>query len=201
MEVSKELMAGQQALLQELKDENLISNEEIETKCKAFTNILGTLDAIWSSVTGIEQGLLPTEEQLQFLDRAIQKGKAAWIDADLGTGQPKWHLSFDGHLLNQSRKYGGLADKSDATVEKGHQIWKEYQGRFTRMANFEQQQNSIRRAWRRSRHPRVEQAVQDFKKSRKRQKSDSERKRKADDKLRAKKEEKKIKREHFVRDT
>jgi hypothetical protein len=35
------------------------------------------------------------------------------------TLQPKWHLTFDGHLLEQFKKYGGLADKSsDETIEK-----------------------------------------------------------------------------------
>ena len=119
-------MEGQQAtLILDLKDESLVSDEEIESKCKTFTNILGTQDVAWASVTGIESGLSPAEEQLQFLEQAVTKGKARWVEAGLGTAQPKWHLGVDGHLLFQSRLCGGLADKSNATVEKGHQIWKE----------------------------------------------------------------------------
>jgi hypothetical protein len=39
---------------------------------------------------------------------------------DLSTLQPKWHITFDGPLLHQFNKFGGLADKSDETIEKGH---------------------------------------------------------------------------------
>ena len=47
-------MEGQQSTLLDLKDESLVSDEEIESKCKIFTNMLGTQDVVWSSVTGIE---------------------------------------------------------------------------------------------------------------------------------------------------
>jgi hypothetical protein len=42
----------------------------------------------------------------------------------LSTLQPKWHLTFDGHLMEQFKQHGGLADKSDETIEKGHQTLK-----------------------------------------------------------------------------
>jgi hypothetical protein len=52
----------------------------------------------------------------------------------LSTLQPKWHLTFDGHLLEQFKKFGGLADKSDETIEKGHQTFKHLRERFRGLA-------------------------------------------------------------------
>jgi hypothetical protein len=43
------------------------------------------------------------------------------LDLGLSTLQPKWHLLFDGHLLMQAVKFGGLSDKTDEYIEKGHQ--------------------------------------------------------------------------------
>ena len=48
-----------------------------------------------------------------------------WIDVGISKFQPKWHYVFDGHhLLDQYENRDGLVDKSDETIEKGHQEWK-----------------------------------------------------------------------------
>ena len=100
-----------------------VTEEYITEHCNKFCWLLGLLDAIWSLVRGID-GLLPTEEQKEKLKKAIAAGKALWIDMKLSTQQPKWHLTFDGHLLDQFCKYDGLSDKSDESIEKVHQILK-----------------------------------------------------------------------------
>jgi len=60
----------------------------------------------------------------------ITQAKALWLQMKLGYAQPKWHLTFDGHLLQQVIKYGGLADKSDDTIEFQHQIFMKLRDRY-----------------------------------------------------------------------
>jgi hypothetical protein len=73
----------------------------------------------------------------------------------LSTLQPKWHLTFDGHLLEQFNKFAGLADKSDETIEKGHQTLKNLRERFRGISSYEQREVCIRRELRRSRSPEI----------------------------------------------
>lgn len=100
-------------------------------------------------------GLLRTEQHLQKLKTAIVRGKKLWMDMDLSTWQPKWHMTFDSHPYNQVVKFGGLADKTDEYIEKAYQYWKIYEGWHCRITNFKLQQLAIRSAERQSRHPRV----------------------------------------------
>jgi len=102
------------------------TDEAIDNKCQQFARLLGLLDAIWSNVRGIDTGLLPTGVQIQHLTDAISEAKTLWLTKNIGNAQPKWHLTFDGHLLQQVIKYGGLADKSDDTIKFQHQILKCY---------------------------------------------------------------------------
>lgn len=116
---------------------------------------MGLLDAIWSSVRGIDAGLLPTDQQKESLKRAIEKGKKLWLEMKLSALQPKWHLTFDGHLCNQYCKYGGLADKSDESIEKWHQVLKGLRERFRGIASHEKKETCIRRELRRQRSPHI----------------------------------------------
>ena len=61
---------------------------------------------------------MPTDEQKESLANALKEAKTLWLLMGLSTLQPKWHLTFDGHLLDQVTKYGGLADKSYKTNRK-----------------------------------------------------------------------------------
>ena len=82
-------------------------------------------------------------------------GKKLWIDMCLTTRQPEWHLSFDGHLLSAVKRFGGLADKADDTIEKFHQTLKTLRGRFRGTRSYEQRERCIRRELRRSRSPAI----------------------------------------------
>jgi hypothetical protein len=74
---------------------------------QAPSELLGCLDAIWSAVRGLDGGLLPTDAQLAFLDEgAIAEGKRRWLELGLSMNQPKWHLTFDGHLLDCVKSFG-----------------------------------------------------------------------------------------------
>jgi hypothetical protein len=70
---------------------------------------------------------------------------------ELSTRQPKWHLTFDGHLLQQLTTYRGLADKSDETIEKRHQDLKLLRDRFRGVPSYELREACIRRELRQSR--------------------------------------------------
>jgi hypothetical protein len=94
-----------------------------------------------SNVRGVDAGLLATDEQLNFLERTVLKGKALWIGMGIETLQPKWHLAFDGHLVHQAKQHRGLADKSEDPIEKGHQEGKEMNRRCGRIANFSKRHN------------------------------------------------------------
>ena len=94
------------------------TNNSIGEKCKDHQNLFGILDAIWANARSVEEGLLSTDQQLDFLERTVQTGKELWIKMGIGMMPPKWHLAFDGHLVRQARKHRGLADKSEDPIEK-----------------------------------------------------------------------------------
>jgi hypothetical protein len=58
---------------------------------------------------------LPTEEEILQLEEVVSGARQLWIDCGFKNikGNPKCHLIFDGHLVHQFRKYGGLADKNE----------------------------------------------------------------------------------------
>jgi hypothetical protein len=124
MDRSKELFDAAATLLLEMRDPTLETIEDLQKTVQAHSELLGCLDAIWLAVHGFDSGLLPTDAQLVFLEAAISEGKRQWLELGLSTNQSKWHLTFDGHLLDCVKSFGGLADKSDEVIEKGHQEWK-----------------------------------------------------------------------------
>jgi hypothetical protein len=95
--------------------------ERIQKTVEDYKNLVGCLDLIWSAVCGMDLGLLLTVATLVFFKRAIAEVKRRWLELGLSTLQPKWHLTFDGHLLHCVDVCGGLADKSDEAIKKGHQ--------------------------------------------------------------------------------
>jgi hypothetical protein len=139
-----------------------ITEEDVTTNCKQFCRLLGLLDAIWSKVRGIDHGLLPTGEQSDSLATALNEAKALWLAMDLSTLQPKWHVTFDGHLLDQFTRYGGLADKSDESIEKGHQSLNALGERFRGISSYEQREACIRRELRRRRSPEIQRTVDKY---------------------------------------
>ena len=162
MDKSNEIFDNAGTLLAEMHDPALATMEGIQKTVEDYKNLMGCLDAIWSAVRGLDLGLLPTAADLVFLEKAIAEGKRRWLELGLSTLHPKWHLTFDGHLLHCVDACGGLADKSDEAIEKGHQEWKRLQERFCRIRNFEQQQKCIVRAWRRQQHYSIVATVAEF---------------------------------------
>jgi hypothetical protein len=168
MEKAKELVLGTegspgflQKCLQSMHAP-IASEISVEATCKNYSRLLGLLDAIWSTIRGINAGLLPTDAQKIMLQTALLEAKELWLAMNLSTLQPKWHLTFDGHLLEQFNRYGGLADKSDETIEKWHQTLKTLRDRFRGITSYEQKETCIRRELRRGRSPEIQQHIDKY---------------------------------------
>jgi len=139
-----------------------ITDAAIDLKCTQFARMMGLLDAIWSSVRGIGAGLLPTDIQVQHLRRAISEGKALWLRMNLTTLQPKWHLTFDGHILHQVITYGGLADKADDTIQFQHQMLMKLQDRYRSITSYQRREGCIRRELRRRKSPEIQSHIDTY---------------------------------------
>ena len=169
----------------------------VQSTCEAYCRLLGLLDAIWSTVRGLQAGLLPTDAQKLSLQTALTEAKTLWIQMKLSTLQPKWHLTFDGHLLSQFNQYAGLADKSDETIEKGHQTLKVLRDRFRGATSYEAKETSIRRELRRSRSPEIQRHIDQYEALIK-QSSGTKRASDTVDRLDSKKKAKQERREAFI---
>ena len=113
--------------------------EEFLAALDRFRLLFTLLDKIWSSVRGHEEGLLPTEEQLDRLQATITATKRVWLEVGLNiVHNPKAHALFDGHLLDQMRLHGGLADKADDEIERAHQTHSKLDRVTANLKNLEQ---------------------------------------------------------------
>jgi hypothetical protein len=169
-----------------------ISVDTITAKCKSYARLLGLLGVIWLSVRGIERGLLSTNTDIEHLRTALSKGKALWLEMGLTTNQPKWHYTFDGHLLYQVSRRRGLADKADDSIEKFHQTLKILRQRYRGTRSYKAKENSIRKQLRRQRSPRVERVIRQYEENKSRQSKDTKRKQKADERQTQEREPKKL---------
>jgi hypothetical protein len=59
-------------------------------------------------------------------------------------------------------KYGGLAYKSDESIEKRHQTLKALRNRFRGIPTYEQRETCIRRELHRGRSPEIQQHINNF---------------------------------------
>ena len=65
------------------EDQALMPKEEFLAALDRFRLLFTLLDKIWSSVRGHEEGLLPTEEQLDRLQATITATKRVWLEVGL----------------------------------------------------------------------------------------------------------------------
>jgi len=140
----------------------------IDTKMNEHAKLLGLLDAIWSNVRGTDAGLLPTEAQINCLRKATAEGKALWNAIDIGTLQPKWHMTFDGHLVDQVIKHGGLADKADDTIEFQHQMLMRLRDRYRSVTSYQRKETCIRKELRRRKSPEIQSHIDNYEASKRR---------------------------------
>jgi len=178
-----------------------VADADIDFKWDQFTTMLGLLDAIWSNARGIDAGLLPTEAQVEHLWKATTKAKSLWITMGIKTLQPKWHLTFDGHLVEQVIKHGGLADKADDTIEFQHQMLMKLRDRHRSVTSCQRRENCIRKELRRTKSPEIQRHIDRCEKDRKRtNKAASKRTQEAKDRQQEERAAKRMKRETFVND-
>jgi len=142
MEKSEDLFTAFAAVIK-LNKILTVDDAAIDLKCQQYGMLLGLLDGIWSHVRGIDSGLLPTEVQLQMLEKRLSKAKALWLQMDIGTKQPTWHMTFDGHLLHQCRLCCGIADKSDESIELQHQVIKRLKDRCRSVTSYQRREACI----------------------------------------------------------
>jgi hypothetical protein len=102
----------------------------------------------------VDAGLLPTEDQIVTLEQTIEPTRVLWLQSGWSTDQPKWHLLFDGHLVDQVRMFWGLADKLNDVIEKAHQPWKREEHTWN-IKHFRMQQKQQLRAVRKRNHHKI----------------------------------------------
>ena len=78
-----------------------------------------------------------------------------WTRCRITTLQPKWHVTFVGHLFHQVKQHQGLADKNDDIIEKAHQPWKREKERTWNIKNFQLQQRCQLKSVRKRSHYKV----------------------------------------------
>jgi hypothetical protein len=175
-----------------------VTEEQIIEACEKYANLLGCLDALFSHIRGVDEGLLPTEEQIEALERIVEQTRKLWIGCGLTTLQPKWHLIFDGHLIDQVRREGGLADKNDDAIEKAHQPWKREKERTWNIQNFEEQQRSQLKSVRKRNHYKINGRMAEVSNKRKRLFKSNSHAEKLDAAKANEREEKVVKRQAYI---
>jgi hypothetical protein len=177
-------------------NQSRLTEQEVKNEIAKFGKMLGMFDSILAQVRGVDAGLLPTEEQISMLATTIEKTRELWLGSGWSTDQPKWHLLFDGHLVDQVRQFWGLADKLDDVIEKAHQPWKREKERTWNIKNFRMQQKQQLAAVRKRNHFKIRAELEITRQLRKRTfKNGKERKRKAEAKVEGIREAKVVKRE------
>jgi hypothetical protein len=58
-----------------LSKQDTVPEAFVQSTCEAYCRLLGLLDAIWSTVRGLDAGLLPTDAQKLSLQKALEEGK------------------------------------------------------------------------------------------------------------------------------
>jgi hypothetical protein len=134
---------------------------EIRQHCHNHRQLLGSCDALFAHIRGVDTGLVPTEEQIQELENIVERTKQWWHICGLPTLQPKWHIVFF-HLVEQVRMHHGIADKNDDMIEKAHQPWKREKERTWNVKNFRQQKNCQLKAIRKRSHFKIQSTLKRF---------------------------------------
>ena len=149
----------------------IVSTVTLDALCERmqqYRDLLGKLDVIFSIVRGVDF-LLPTPEEIETLRTVIEAARLLWLACGFNIeGNPKAHLMFDGHMLAQFIKHGGLADKTEDPIEFDHQEWKKEKDRTRPVKGFKLQQKCQIKRMRRKSHWKVRRIIKNFNARRKR---------------------------------
>jgi hypothetical protein len=86
--------------------------------------------------------ILPSDDYMQTLRENIECARKIWVENLKISATPKAHSLFDGHAYEQHKQLGGIGDKLEDFVEKGHQIGMRDERRTWYIRNWEQMQCS-----------------------------------------------------------
>ena len=95
-------------------------------------------------------------------------------------------------------KYGGLADKSDESIELQHQTLRRLGDRFRSITSYQKKETCIRKELRRDKSPEIQKQVDKCIATKKRVKRDSKRALDFTERQHEERETKRVKREAFV---
>ena len=150
---------------EEREKENLpfaiISKEELDGLLLLYRETFQLLDATFAGLRIIA----PTEEEINFTERAIRLLKHYWVDKLKLSITPKAHMVFE-HAINDKgtgdvQKFGGLGDKTDEWGEKWHQTMEKARNKVRGMIGFKNQSKTIiKNLWRDS-DPRVRRKLEE----------------------------------------
>ncbi len=127
------------------------TDEDIKTMMKNYRHMYTSLGASYSFL----QQILPSDDDLRNLRENIECARKIWVENLKISATPKAHSLFDGHAYEQHERLGGIGDKLEDFVEKGHQIGMRDKRRTWNMRNWEQMQRSQIRHDRRRNRPEV----------------------------------------------
>lgn len=129
------------------------TDKDIKTMMKNYSHMYTSLGASYSFLRQIH----PSDDDLRNLRENIECARKIWVENLNISATPKAHSLFDGHAYEQHERLGGIGDKLEDFVEKGHPIGMRDERRTWNIRNWEQMQRSqIRQQMQRSqiRHDR-----------------------------------------------
>jgi hypothetical protein len=102
MEKAEELSDRMAALDIYNSSQSQLTKHEVRSEIVKCGKMLGMFNLIFAQVQGVDAGLRPTEDQqTSMLATTIEKTSELWLGSGWLMDKPKWHLLFDGHLVDQ----------------------------------------------------------------------------------------------------
>jgi hypothetical protein len=78
-----------------------LTEQEVKSEIAKCGKMLGMFNLIFTQVQGVDASLLPTYDQISMLEATIEKSCELWLGSGWSMDQPKWHLLFDGNIVDQ----------------------------------------------------------------------------------------------------
>jgi hypothetical protein len=194
MENAKKFFEIVEKHLKEVKHEQCkLTDDDITEMVKNYQLLYIELGTCYSYLRQI----LPSDDNLDKLKVSIENARKLWMEKLDISCTPKAHALFDGHAYDQHKRLGGIGDKLEDFVEKGHQHGIRDERRTWNIKNWEAMQRSQIRHTRRGNHPEVVEIIQNVHQSKKRKlkRLESGGESRQDETKRIKKEERNTKRD------
>ena len=113
----KEVFADIATLVNEVKSNSAVKEEEINEQCESFGRLCSLMDGIFSKVN-TKRGEVE-EEVIVALEKELDLARHEWKRVGLNQ-TPKFHLLLD-HVAPMLRLIGGFVDMGEDVIERFHQ--------------------------------------------------------------------------------